>query len=94
MVVIDGANFGYVVVRRNQEEKSAEFGFHAFGPDGSGFAERLAGIVRTWGKEHRNSPGPRIAVYPAQRLTSRFVSTNRTRGRPVARAESVRSLVR
>ncbi|MFF3556232.1 methyltransferase, FxLD system [Streptomyces tsukubensis] len=65
MVAIDGANFGYIVVRRNPEKQNAEFGFHAFGPDGAGFAERLADIVRDWGTSHRTTPGPRIAVYPA-----------------------------
>jgi protein-L-isoaspartate(D-aspartate) O-methyltransferase len=65
MVAIDGPNFGYIVVRRNQEKKTGEFGFHAFGPDGAGFAERLADIVRTWVRQHRGTPGPRVAVYPA-----------------------------
>ncbi|WP_055522789.1 methyltransferase, FxLD system [Streptomyces graminilatus] len=65
MVAIDGPNFGYIVVRRNPEKENAEFGFHAFGPDGAGFAERLADIVRTWGKKHRSAPGPRISVHPA-----------------------------
>ncbi|EMF02402.1 methyltransferase, FxLD system [Streptomyces mobaraensis NBRC 13819 = DSM 40847] len=64
MVAIDGPNFGYIVVRRNTEKKNAEFGFHAFGPDGAGFVERLADIVRAWSKHHR-SGDPHIAVYPA-----------------------------
>ncbi|MFJ7997554.1 methyltransferase, FxLD system [Streptomyces sp. NPDC096310] len=64
MVAIDGPNFGYAVLRRTPEEKN-EFGFHAFGPDGSGFAERLAGIARAWGKDYRRAPGPRIAIHPA-----------------------------
>ncbi|MGW1974146.1 methyltransferase, FxLD system [Streptomyces sp. NPDC001889] len=65
MVAIDGPNFGYIVIRRNPEKKNAEFGFHAFGPDGAGFAERVADIVRAWGSAHRNTPAPRIAIYPA-----------------------------
>ncbi|QHC26376.1 methyltransferase, FxLD system [Streptomyces sp. GS7] len=65
MVAIDGPNFGYVVVRRNPEKQNAEFGFHAFGPDGAGFAGRLADIVRTWGKDYRGASDPRITVYPA-----------------------------
>jgi protein-L-isoaspartate(D-aspartate) O-methyltransferase len=72
MVAIDGPNFGYVVVRRDAERKNSEFGFHAFGPDGAGFAERLADLVRTWGKEHRGGPGPRVAVYPAGTADSRI----------------------
>lgn len=73
MVAIDGPNFGYVVVRRNPEKQNAEFGFHAFGPDGVGFAERLADIVRIWGKEYRGAPGPRIAVYPAGTPDDRII---------------------
>ncbi|WP_055530120.1 methyltransferase, FxLD system [Streptomyces graminilatus] len=65
MVAIDGPNFGYIVLRRDQEKKTGEFGFHGFGPDGAGFAKRLADIVRTWGRQHRGAPGPRIALYPA-----------------------------
>ncbi|MGX9225905.1 methyltransferase, FxLD system [Streptomyces albus] len=65
MVAIDGANFGYIVVRRDTEKKTAEFGFHAFGPDGEAFAERLADIVRDWGRDYRRGPSPLIAVYPA-----------------------------
>ncbi|MEU7183246.1 MULTISPECIES: hypothetical protein [Streptomyces] len=84
MAAIDGPNFGYVVVRRNPEKKNAEFGVHAFGPDGGAFAERLADIVRTWGTEYRSTPGPRIAVYPAgtpdDRITGdRIIDKKRSR---------------
>jgi len=64
MITIDGPNFGYIVARRNPEKKTAEFGFHAYGPDAAGFAERLADIARAWGEKHRGTDGPRIAVYP------------------------------
>ncbi|MET9439401.1 hypothetical protein [Streptomyces sp. NPDC006610] len=65
LVAVDGPNLAYVVVRRSDDRKSAEFGVHAFGPDGEGAAYRLADAVRTWGKEHRRGPGPAIAVHPA-----------------------------
>ncbi|MGC5042475.1 methyltransferase, FxLD system [Streptomyces albidoflavus] len=65
LVAVDGPNLAYVVVRRSDDRKSAEFGVHAFGPDGEGAAHRLAEAIRTWGKAHRGGPDPRIAVYPA-----------------------------
>ncbi|MER5301328.1 methyltransferase, FxLD system [Streptomyces lasiicapitis] len=65
LVAVDGPNFAYVVIRRSDDRKSAEFGVHAFGPDGEGAAHRLAEAIRTWGKTHRSGPDPRITVYPA-----------------------------
>ncbi|MFD3514886.1 methyltransferase, FxLD system [Streptomyces sp. NPDC058657] len=65
MVAIDGPNFGYLVVRRDEKAKTAEFGVHTFGPDGEGFAERLTTALRTWGKDYRDAPDPHIAIYPA-----------------------------
>ncbi|MFD3580982.1 methyltransferase, FxLD system [Streptomyces sp. NPDC058683] len=65
MVAIDGPHFAYTVVRRDTEKKTAEYGVHAFGPDASKFAERIADILRTWGEKVRGADGPRIAVYPA-----------------------------
>ncbi|MFE4059378.1 methyltransferase, FxLD system [Streptomyces sp. NPDC059096] len=65
MVAIDGPHFAYTVVRRDTEKKTAEYGVHAFGPEAAEFAERIAGILRTWGERIRGSEGPRIAVYPA-----------------------------
>ncbi|OIJ97766.1 methyltransferase, FxLD system [Streptomyces sp. MUSC 14] len=65
LVAVDGPNFAYVVVRRSDDRKSAEFGVHAFGPDGEGAAHRLADAIRTWGKDHRGGPAPCIALYPA-----------------------------
>ncbi|MBT2412072.1 methyltransferase, FxLD system [Streptomyces sp. ISL-12] len=65
LVAVDGPNLAYVVVRRSEDRKSAEFGVHAFGPDAENSAHRLADAIRTWGKDHRSGPGPRITVYPA-----------------------------
>jgi protein-L-isoaspartate(D-aspartate) O-methyltransferase len=83
MVMVDGANFGYIVVRRDQEKATAEFGFHAFGPDAADFAQRLADIVRTWGEKYRVGPGPRVAIYPVgtpdDRLTGRVIDKTHRR---------------
>ncbi|WP_051698640.1 methyltransferase, FxLD system [Streptomyces albus] len=65
MVAIDGPHFAYTVVRRDAEKKTAEYGVHAFGPDATEFAERIADIFRTWSERLRGTNGPRIAVYPA-----------------------------
>ncbi|MDT0343052.1 methyltransferase, FxLD system [Streptomyces litchfieldiae] len=65
MAAVGGANFAYVATRRTPDDKSVEFGVHAFGPDGPAFAETVASHVRAWDREQRGGPGPRIAVYPA-----------------------------
>ncbi|MFC5721059.1 hypothetical protein ACFP1Z_12860 [Streptomyces gamaensis] len=41
-----------------------EYGVHALGSDEPELAEKIAEHVRTWNREHRGGPGPRIAVYP------------------------------
>ncbi|MFR9725045.1 methyltransferase, FxLD system [Streptomyces sp. MS19] len=83
MVAIDGPNFGYAVVRRDQERQTAEFGFHTFGPDRLGFAERLADTVRTWGEHYRSGPDPRVTIHPAgtpaDRLPGRVVDKTHSR---------------
>ncbi|MDT3397673.1 methyltransferase, FxLD system [Streptomyces sp. B1866] len=65
MAAVDKANFAYVTTRRTPDDKSAEFGVHAFGPDGPAFAETVADHVRAWDREQRGGPGPEISVYPA-----------------------------
>ncbi|MFI0941191.1 methyltransferase, FxLD system [Streptomyces sp. NPDC021020] len=81
MVAIDGPHFAYTVVRRDTEKKTAEYGVHAFGPDATAFAERIAGILRTWGEKIRGSDGPCIAVHPAgtpdDRITADRIITKR-----------------
>ncbi|MFF3501196.1 methyltransferase, FxLD system [Streptomyces sp. NPDC003247] len=72
LVAVDGANLAYVVVRRSEDRKSAEFGVHAFGPDGEGAAQRLADAIRTWGKDHRGGPDPLIGLYPADTADDRI----------------------
>ncbi|MEV4502589.1 methyltransferase, FxLD system [Streptomyces klenkii] len=65
MAAVDGPNFAYITPRLTEDEQFFEYGVHALGPDGADFAEVIAGHVRTWDREHRGGPGPRIAVYPA-----------------------------
>ncbi|WP_367138435.1 MULTISPECIES: methyltransferase, FxLD system [Streptomyces] len=65
MASVDGPNFAYLTTRLTSDEKSLEYGVHAFGPDGPAVAETIAGHVRTWDREHRDGPGPSVAVYPA-----------------------------
>ncbi|MEU5425587.1 methyltransferase, FxLD system [Streptomyces olivoreticuli] len=65
MAAVDGPNFAYITPRLTEDEQSFEYGVHALGPDGPEVAEKIASHVRTWDREHRDGPGPRIAVYPA-----------------------------
>jgi protein-L-isoaspartate(D-aspartate) O-methyltransferase len=65
LAAVDNGNFAYLTTRRTPDDKSVEFGVHAFGPQGADFAETVAGHVRAWDSDQRGGPGPRIAVYPA-----------------------------
>jgi protein-L-isoaspartate(D-aspartate) O-methyltransferase len=47
------------------EGTAFEFGAYGHGPRGAELAERLAGHIRTWDRDHRHGPGPVLAVYPA-----------------------------
>jgi protein-L-isoaspartate(D-aspartate) O-methyltransferase len=42
-----------------------EFGAYGHGPRGAELAERLAERIRVLDREHRDGPGPVLAVYPA-----------------------------
>jgi protein-L-isoaspartate(D-aspartate) O-methyltransferase len=42
-----------------------EFGAYGHGPRGAELAERLAGHIRTWDRDHRTGPGPVLTVHPA-----------------------------
>ena len=42
-----------------------EFGAHGHGPRGAELAERLAGHIRTWDRDHRHGTGPVLTVHPA-----------------------------
>jgi len=49
----------------DDEGTAFEFGAYGHGPRGAELAERLAGHIRTWDRDHRHGPGPVLAVYPA-----------------------------
>ncbi|AEW92911.1 MULTISPECIES: methyltransferase, FxLD system [Streptomycetaceae] len=65
MACVEGANFAYITTRIAEDDAFAEFVVHAFGPGGPTLAEAIADHVRTWDREHRGGPGPRITLYPA-----------------------------
>ncbi|GAA0955909.1 methyltransferase, FxLD system [Actinocorallia libanotica] len=66
LAVVDGPNLAYVLTRTaTTAEKSVEFGVHAYGPDATGLAERIAEQLRVWGRDHRGGPGAQYRIYPA-----------------------------
>ncbi|MBQ0983725.1 methyltransferase, FxLD system [Streptomyces sp. F63] len=65
MAAVDGPNFAYLLVRRTPDDKNVEYGIHAFGPDRDKLAEQIRDLLRTWAKQHRGGPGPRLTVHPA-----------------------------
>lgn len=66
LAAVDGCDFAYLRVRPTADDRSVEYGIHAFGPQREAFAEKMAGHVRTWAREHRGGPGPQIRVFPAR----------------------------
>jgi protein-L-isoaspartate(D-aspartate) O-methyltransferase len=42
-----------------------EFGAYGHGPRGAELAERLAGQIRAWDRNHRHGPGPILTIHPA-----------------------------
>lgn len=61
----DGRNFAYITPRPATDDTFFEYGVHALGPGAAAFADKIAGHLRTWGRDHRGGSGPRITVYPA-----------------------------
>jgi len=49
----------------DDEGTAFEFGAYGHGPRGAELAERLAGHIRTWDRDHRHGPGPVLTVHPA-----------------------------
>ena len=62
--VVAGGSLAYVTTRRADDE-NLEWGVHAFGPDASQLADRVADLLRVWGRQLRGGPGPQFRVYPA-----------------------------
>ncbi len=60
-----GGTFAYRAVRPvNPDRSRFEFGVYAHGPDAESLAEQYADLIRTWDRDHRSGPGPRIEAYP------------------------------
>lgn len=49
----------------DDEGTAYEYGAYGHGPHGAELAERLAGHIRTWDRDHRAGPGPVLTVHPA-----------------------------
>jgi protein-L-isoaspartate(D-aspartate) O-methyltransferase len=49
----------------DDEGTAYEYGAYGHGPQGAQLAERLAGHIRTWDRDHRAGPGPVLTVHPA-----------------------------
>jgi len=54
----------------DDEGTAFEFGAYGHGPRGAELAERLAGHIRTWDRDHRHGPGPVLTVHPASTRAS------------------------
>jgi protein-L-isoaspartate(D-aspartate) O-methyltransferase len=65
--LVSGGSLAYRARLRpvDDEGTAFEFGAYGHGPRGAELAERLAGHIRTWDRDHRHGPGPVLAVHPA-----------------------------
>ncbi|MPZ64708.1 MAG: methyltransferase, FxLD system [Pseudonocardiaceae bacterium] len=63
---VAGGSFSYRVSRPVSPDKSRyEFGVCAHGPDAGSLADQIVDLIRTWDRDHRRGPGPRIEAHPA-----------------------------
>jgi protein-L-isoaspartate(D-aspartate) O-methyltransferase len=60
----NGGSLAYRARMRPVGDKPAVFEFGAYG-HGAELAERLAGQIRVWDRDHRHGPGPVLTVHPA-----------------------------
>ncbi|WNE96390.1 methyltransferase, FxLD system [Streptomyces luomodiensis] len=65
LATVEGDSFAYLTTRRTEDDEHVEYGVHAFGPTRQKLAQTVTEHVRTWAKEHRGGPGPKISVFPA-----------------------------
>ncbi|ONK13302.1 methyltransferase, FxLD system [Streptomyces sp. MP131-18] len=65
--LVQGGSFAYRAFPRAVDEKQTtfEFGVYAHGPDAEEVANRFAEHLRVWDRDHRQGPGARFEVYPA-----------------------------
>lgn len=62
---VDGANLAYLTTESTDDPDEVEWTVHTYGPRAAVFAAEVAEHMRTWAREHRGGPGPRITVHPA-----------------------------
>jgi protein-L-isoaspartate(D-aspartate) O-methyltransferase len=78
-----GGSFAYYGAMRPVDENrtAVEFRAYGHGPHGAELAERLAGHIQAWDRDHRIGPGPVLTVHPADtpadRLPSGYVLNKR-----------------
>lgn len=75
--VFDGGAFAYLALRSAGTEQdmargTVEFGVYAHGVGADLLADRVAGQVRAWDRDHRSGPGPRIEAHLRARRMSSF----------------------
>ena len=65
--LVDGGSLAYLGGPRpvDDERTVYELGACGHGPRGAELAERLAGHIRRWDREHRHGPDPVLTVHPA-----------------------------
>jgi len=62
---VAGGTFAYRVSRPISPDRSRfEFGVYAHGPEAESLADQYVELIRTWDRDHRHGPGPRIEAYP------------------------------
>ncbi|MFI0155791.1 methyltransferase, FxLD system [Streptomyces lydicus] len=65
LAAVEGNSFAYLTTRRTDDDQHVEFGVHAFGPTRQRLSQAVTEHVRTWARDHRGGPGPKITVFPA-----------------------------
>jgi protein-L-isoaspartate(D-aspartate) O-methyltransferase len=72
LALADGGSLAYLARPRPVDDKGTvfELGACGHGPRGAELAERLAGQLRVFDREHRHGPGPVLTVHPASTLAS------------------------
>lgn len=62
---VASGTFAYRASRPVSPDRSRfEFGVYAHGPEAESLADQYADLIRTWDRDHRRGPGPRIEAYP------------------------------
>jgi protein-L-isoaspartate(D-aspartate) O-methyltransferase len=64
---VAGGTFAYRAAARpvSPDRSTYEFGVYAHGPDAESLADQIVDLIRTWDRDHRRGPGPRIEAHPA-----------------------------